>query len=888
MAMRTTPSSFMMVTAACSSRHHSTVAKEGGGGSEVVVELKQGSVTEGATPATQGFYDNVVFEAPGRLPQLQPEGMAVDLLPFQKEGVAWMVQREAEYTGGVMADHLGMGKTVQMIGLCVAMAHPTRLKALKPKEEDSTTHEQDGKPVEGTEKAPSDKKRGSGKKGSGNSVVPRARQLDVAPINTKPLGFRLITVIRQMQKIPAVGNCSRITRPGTDLFELLRSLEDKVKKFTSKYDDIEKELRPWLDFCQRYNPGFAARAREFLKDKKAVRFDDADTPELRTLIIVPASLILQWKAEIEKKAHKDLKVSVHIYHGQNRTHSASELECFDFVITSYETVAVGVNEHFHSVMGESAEIYAGRRGIARQSKFKNIAENAYFDREKAGPLFQVKWKRIIMDEAHMIRHGSTRRWRAVNELRSDKKWVVTATPLHNTIEDLQNLLTFINTPKLPFMHSQNPEQMLQDPVLQRSISRALQPVFLRRGPVMIRNGKNEVLVKLPEKQESIRMCELSDEETMIYNDILLRSQQQIQSMHGDKKALHLFAMMTRLRQTCCHHWLAAGKAVEIYQCGICKGEAHQAIVTKCGHAFCHECLMSKFREEGHEDEDMRAAAEAEAQGVSEEETSKPRKKKQQEPHEADNDIHLRVRIPCPVCRFSLPFSVFKKHHLTSRAHMELLKKKEWSSSSKLDAIVERVDEIIAKFPEDKIVIFSHFTSFLDIISVAFDRVHRRYQRLDGTMSLRERNLVIEQFARDEKLKVLLASKMAIGVGLNLTMANHVIVVDPWWNPAIEEQAVHRCHRIGQKKDVTIERFIVAHTIEQYCHEVCQRKKDFSDAVLKAATDSQQSEAEKVKNLSRLNAVVGKLHAIDRKSNASSPKLQIVPGRSASKQEEARV
>jgi len=93
------------------------------------------------------------------------------------------------------------------------------------------------------------------------------------------------------------------------------------------------------------------------------------------------------------------------------------------------------------------------------------------------------------------------------------------------------------------------------------------------------------------------------------------------------------------------------------------------------------------------------------------------------------------------------------------------------------------------------------------------------------MSLKDRKHFLAKFSDDPNIKIMLISLMAGSVGLNLVSANNVILVDPWWNPAVEEQAVERLHRIGQVKDVNIYKFISINTVEEKMLEVQERKKD---------------------------------------------------------------
>ncbi|EMS53136.1 Putative SWI/SNF-related matrix-associated actin-dependent regulator of chromatin subfamily A member 3-like 2 [Triticum urartu] len=98
-----------------------------------------------------------------------------------------------------------------------------------------------------------------------------------------------------------------------------------------------------------------------------------------------------------------------------------------------------------------------------------------------------------------------------------------------------------------------------------------------------------------------------------------------------------------------------------------------------------------------------------------------------------------------------------------------------------------------------------------------------FTRLDGTLNLQQREKVIREFSEDKRILVLLMSLKAGGVGINLTAASNAFVMDPWWNPAVEEQAVMRIHRIGQMKSVSIKRFIVKGTVEERMEAVQARK-----------------------------------------------------------------
>jgi SNF2 family DNA or RNA helicase len=165
-------------------------------------------------------------------------------------------------------------------------------------------------------------------------------------------------------------------------------------------------------------------------------------------------------------------------------------------------------------------------------------------------------------------------------------------------------------------------------------------------------------------------------------------------------------------------------------------------------------------------------------------------------------------------------------------HPGLLDKKALSDeSSKTDTLIAQLNSVVAE--GHKALVFSQFTTFLDIVEAKLAEQKISTVRLDGKVSADDRRERVTRFQSDASLKVFLVSLKAGGVGLNLTAADYVFILDPWWNPAAESQAIDRTHRIGQKNSVIAYRLIAKDTVEEKIVELQQAKRDLAAAILSA-------------------------------------------------------
>jgi superfamily II DNA or RNA helicase len=158
-----------------------------------------------------------------------------------------------------------------------------------------------------------------------------------------------------------------------------------------------------------------------------------------------------------------------------------------------------------------------------------------------------------------------------------------------------------------------------------------------------------------------------------------------------------------------------------------------------------------------------------------------------------------------------------------------------SHSPKIDLLVERLHTLLEE--NHGAIVFSQFTSFLDIVEDRFKNEGIHYVRLDGSTPVKARKAIVKRFQEDKDVNIFLLSLKAGGQGLNLTRATYVFHLDPWWNPAVESQATDRSHRIGQKRKVTVLRFLMRHTIEEKIMLLKKKKKALYDAVLGSGVSS---------------------------------------------------
>ncbi|KAJ5579374.1 hypothetical protein N7450_008241 [Penicillium hetheringtonii] len=155
----------------------------------------------------------------------------------------------------------------------------------------------------------------------------------------------------------------------------------------------------------------------------------------------------------------------------------------------------------------------------------------------------------------------------------------------------------------------------------------------------------------------------------------------------------------------------------------------------------------------------------------------------------------------------------------------------WIPSSKIEKTLEILQANEERGQGEKTIVFSQFTSLLDLLSVPLGRRGWNYVRFDGSMKVEDRNDAVAAFTDDPSVRIMLVSLKAGNAGLNLVAASHVILFDPFWNPYVEDQAIDRAHRIGQTKEVFVHRLLIEQTVEDRIVELQDKKRELITGAL---------------------------------------------------------
>lgn len=390
-----------------------------------------------------------------------------------------------------------------------------------------------------------------------------------------------------------------------------------------------------------------------------------------SLIIVPNSLVYNWYNEA-KKFTPNIKIL--IYTGILREKNQQLFVNYDLIISTYGTVRVDID-------------------ILKDYKFNYI----------------------ILDESQSIKNPSSQASRAVKQLKSTQKLVLTGTPIENGVHELWSQLSFIN-PGLLGSLQQFTERFVT-PIEKGKDVKRLQQLKAVIKPFVLRRTKDQVAKELPAKFEQVIYCNMTEEQSESYEKVksfyrneILKS---LREQGINKTQFALLQGLTKLRQI-----------------------ANHPILTNPDYAY---------------------------------------------------------------------------------------------HSGKYDEIISMIET--AKSEGHKVLVFSQFVKQLQLFKNYFDTIGEKYCYLDGSMTSEQRQTSVNDFQTNEDIKLFLISLKTGGLGLNLTTADYVFIIDPWWNPAVEQQAIDRSHRIGQTRNVFTYKFITKDTVEEKILALQEKKKNLAASII---------------------------------------------------------
>ncbi|XP_074614722.1 helicase-like transcription factor [Acropora palmata] len=765
----------------------------------------------------------------------QPEAITTQLFPHQLQALNWMIIRENntdlapfwtqvnKFTwinkgtnfstdrkpdspkGGILADDMGLGKTLTVIALIMAnhlngkpmfsRRASNQKRAPSTSSEESTCKSEPAKKIARTDTCEGDDtdnglvKKVSIKKRKGTADN-KKRLADSKALKQPGFKFRQMYLSKFASKSPKREKSKE---------EKSRTPSTPVKTSDDNHNVV---VGPWLSVDKKMKSTEGGQSgRSPVKENAA------------TLIVCPLSVLSNWTDQICRHVHQDVSLQVYMYYGPERLRDLKFLREQDIVLTTYPTLT-----------------------------------NDYSRNDS--PLHKIKWLRVILDEGHTIRNPQTRLTKAMLDLEASRRWVLTGTPIQNRLDDLWSVVRFL---RLEPFDDKNWWKSTVATSVRRGCPQAVNRLQKLLKHISIRRLKSDKdegkpLVKLPPRTVVIQEVELSRKERDLYDSMQKDGQLIIRRYLQDgvvlQKYAHCFAILLRLRQLCLHPSLCAKdcewlqKAQNVLQglndsddedleedhdtqrlinhllvtlssgvdeeCSVCLDSLVDPVITRCAHVFCQHCIMDIISSEN-------------------------------------------MAPNCPLCRapvnendlIKVPENKKNKSSETEKPNGEMTTVEK--NSSKLEALLNALVVIRNQNPSIKSLVVSQFTSFLDLIEDALRGENFLFVRLDGRMTQEARAQAIERFSDTSSSAptVFLLSLTAGGVGLNLTAATRVFLLDPAWNPAVEEQCFDRSHRLGQTQEVIITKYIVTNSVEERMLTLQEQKRELMGQAFGLDTQSQE-------------------------------------------------
>ena len=533
-----------------------------------------------------------------------------------------------------------------------------------------------------------------------------------------------------------------------------------------------------------------------------------------TLVIAPVSLIGQWECELRDKC-AGLKVAR--WHDSNRERDPTKLAAYDVVLCTYETAGWAYNyepgrlkarqDAAAAKAAEKAKVAAWRAGLlsdlggagaaAPEPQKKHSSRGSKATRPT---LEEICWRRLILDESQSVHDSAVAKSLACAAITSQRRWLMSGTPISTKVDDLLGQCAVLQlgefAEKAEFLNEWVPRQHLG--------SRLLLPALMMRHTADMRIGGVQVLT-LPPKTERTVLVDLSREERAAYDTLNATMQQRWRQIAAEgpssvaSRILLVMSLLSPLRQLCSggsfstadlavqRHakdewgappaalgWLSAAAQAGAMCCA-CKLEPENGVRAPCCAAWaCYDCLA---------------------------------------------DAALRTR-KCPACARPLSEAALPEMVADSDANggnpnsATAVARSSVEMDSKLNTLLSALEKQRLADPTAKALVFSSFTASLKWLAIKLQERGFQHATITGKMSLSQRAAALAAFQRAPPTTIFLLSLRSGAVGLNLTAASQVFLLEPCFNPALEEQAIGRVHRLGQTRPCTITRLVVRDSLEQ--------------------------------------------------------------------------
>ncbi|EPE32852.1 P-loop containing nucleoside triphosphate hydrolase [Glarea lozoyensis ATCC 20868] len=620
-----------------------------------------------------------------------------------------------------------------------------------------------------------------------------------------------------------------------ELHTMWKELEDLPKIGDVSIEqpkNINRELKPfqlqgvaWMMAMEKtaWGGGLLGDEMGMGKTIQAVSLIMSDFPASKpSLVLIPPVALMQWQQEIESYTDGTLKTFV--YHGTNaktKGISQKELMKYNVILMSYNSL--------ESMYRKQEKGFKRKNGNHKEKSL----------------IHQISFHRVILDEAHNIKSRTTGSAKACFALKADHKWCLSGTPLQNRIGEFFSLVRFLDI--RPFacyfckqcpcsrlnweMNSDNRcvgcnhsgmqhvsvfNQELLNPIQKFGNNgpgkEAFRKLRILTGRFMLRRVKRDhsSAMELPAKEIYVDRQFFGEEENDFAGSIMNSGTRKFETYVAQGVLLNnyanIFGLIMQMRQVADHPDLILKKngdgGQNILVCCICDETAEEAIRSTCKHDFCRECAKNYLRSSDAPD--------------------------------------------CPQCHIPLSIDLeqpdieqdeqqVKKSSIINRIKME-----NWTSSSKIELLVHDLWQLRSKNRSVKSIIFSQFTTMLQLVEWRLRRAGITTVMLDGSMTPAQRQASINHFMTDVNVECFLVSLKAGGVALNLTEASHVFIVDPWWNPAAEWQSADRCHRIGQARPCSITRLCIEDSVESRMVLLQEKKANMINSTINSDESAMES------------------------------------------------